>query len=114
MDKLDQRYAPLTELLFQKATREKIPLNGTLELSPICNMNCKMCYIHKSVKEVKEHPRPMMRLNEWISLAEEMKRQGTLYLLLQEENLYCGRIFGHYMKNYIKWDFLSLLIQMVH
>lgn len=82
MDKLDQRYAPLTELLFQKATKEKIPLNGTLELSPICNMNCKMCYIHKSVKEVKEHPRPMMRLNEWISLAEEMKRQGTLYLLL--------------------------------
>ena len=64
MDKLDQRYAPLTELLFQKATREKIPLNGTLELSPICNMNCKMCYIHKSVKEVKEHPRPMKKLDD--------------------------------------------------
>lgn len=80
--KLDQNYAPLTELLFQKATKNRIPLNGTLELSPICNMNCKMCYIRKSVKEVEEHTRPMMRLDEWLSLAEEMKRQGTLYLLL--------------------------------
>ena len=40
--------APLTEKLYQKADMEKIPLNGTFELSPVCNFSCRMGYVRKT------------------------------------------------------------------
>ena len=46
--------APLTEKLYQKADMEKIPLNGTFELSPVCNFSCRMCYVRKTQKEVAD------------------------------------------------------------
>lgn len=73
---------PITEMLFRKAVREKIPLHATFELSPICNLACKMCYIRKNPEEVNKHPRKIMNLEEWIELAQEIRKQGTLYLLL--------------------------------
>ena len=35
----------ITEYLHTKASRLGIPLNGTFELTPLCNMNCRMCYV---------------------------------------------------------------------
>ena len=37
-----------TEYLFQKATAAGMPLSGTFELTPVCNMDCKMCYVRMS------------------------------------------------------------------
>ena len=34
--------------LFAKAARNRIPLYGVLELLPLCNLNCDMCYVHLS------------------------------------------------------------------
>ena len=39
---------PVTEYLFRKATRQRIPLGGTFELTPVCNMDCRMCYVKMS------------------------------------------------------------------
>lgn len=72
----------LTDRLYQKAGNRKIPLSGTFELSPVCNFSCKMCYVRKTVQEVKEHPRKMMSLEQWIELAEQARKEGMLYLLL--------------------------------
>ena len=34
---------------FEFSSRQKgIPLHGTFELTPLCNLNCKMCYVHLS------------------------------------------------------------------
>lgn len=74
--------ARLTDRLYQKAGDRKIPLSGTFELSPVCNFACKMCYVRKTIQEVKEHPRKMMSLEQWIELAEQAKKEGMLYLLL--------------------------------
>lgn len=41
-----------------------------------------MCYVRKTASEVKQHNRPIMNLEEWLSVAEKMREQGTLYLLL--------------------------------
>ena len=38
--------------LRDKADRNLIPINGTFELLPMCNMDCKMCYIRLDKKEV--------------------------------------------------------------
>ena len=67
--------------LISKAARSHTPINGSFELLPLCNMNCGMCYVRLS--------RPEMDLQghlhsaaEWISLARQMQKSGTLFLLL--------------------------------
>ena len=72
---------PVTEYLFRKATRQRIPLGGTFELTPVCNMDCRMCYVKMS-RQQQEAIRPLMTAGEWLHLAEEAKNQGMLYLLL--------------------------------
>lgn len=84
--------------LFAKAARNRIPLYGVLELLPLCNLNCDMCYVHLSKQEVQSQGR-LRSLDEWISLAKQMKDAGTLFLLLtggepllfhQFKELYCA------------------------
>ena len=72
----------LTDFLYRKATTMKIPLSGTFELSPVCNFSCKMCYVRKTMKEVKEHSRPILTLDDWRRIAKEARDAGMLYLLL--------------------------------
>lgn len=67
--------------LIQNALQAGIPINGSLELLPLCNMNCDMCYVRLDREEM-EHAGSLRTLEEWLSLAEEMKNAGTLFLLL--------------------------------
>lgn len=71
----------LTEYLHMKASRTKTPISGTLELSPLCNMDCKMCYIKMS-KEKQESIARLRTKEEWIELAQKAKEKGMLFLLL--------------------------------
>lgn len=72
----------ITHHMFKKASRLRIPLSGTFELSPVCNFDCKMCYVRKTQKEVDTSLRKIMSCEEWIALAKQMKEEGMLYLLL--------------------------------
>lgn len=72
---------PITDYLHTKAARMGIPLNGTFELTPLCNMDCRMCYVRMS-KEQQEQISPLRTAKEWISLGEEAKKRGMTYLLL--------------------------------
>lgn len=73
---------PLTKYLYTKASFAKLPISGTFELSPICNFDCKMCYVKKTPKEVLEHNRDAVTLEQWLKIAEDAKTEGMLYLLL--------------------------------
>ena len=35
----------ITGYLHEKAARLGVPLSGSFELTPCCNMACKMCYV---------------------------------------------------------------------
>lgn len=72
---------PVTEYLHAKAAKNHIPLSGTFEVTPVCNMNCRMCYVRMS-REQQEAIRPLRRAEEWLALGEEAKKHGLLYLLL--------------------------------
>lgn len=74
--------SPLTDYMFYKADNAGIPLSGTFELTPLCNFSCRMCYVRKTAKEVRDSKRPMMTLDQWLTLAEEACDAGMLYLLL--------------------------------
>ena len=84
--------------LFAKAARNHIPLYGVLELLPLCNLNCDMCYVHLSKQEMQSQG-GLRSVDEWISFAHQMKDAGTLFLLLtggepllfpQFKELYCA------------------------
>lgn len=74
--------SPLTDFMFYKADNAGIPLSGTFELTPLCNFSCRMCYVRKTAKEVRDSKRPMMTLDQWLTLAGEACDAGMLYLLL--------------------------------
>lgn len=63
------------------ANRKGTPLSGTFELSPCCNMDCRMCYVRKSRQEV-EKAGGEIGPEQWLSMAEECRNAGMLFLLL--------------------------------
>ena len=77
--------------LIERAARGQIPLNASLELLPVCNMNCDMCYVRLSGEEMERQGR-LRRADEWLALADQMKEAGTLFVLLTggEPLLYPG------------------------
>lgn len=67
--------------LFDMAKKQRSPISGSIELLPLCNMNCDMCYVRLSTEEMKQKGR-MRTADEWLALAQQMKAAGTLFLLL--------------------------------
>lgn len=96
----------LTQYLFQKATKRKIPLSGTFELSPLCNFSCRMCYVRKTPEEVRNHPRKMMTKEQWLRIAEEARKQGLLYLLLTGGEPFIWPDFWELYEKLIEMGFL--------
>lgn len=72
----------VSDILTDKAIYMKVPLNGTFELSPLCNFSCSMCYVRKTRKEVCESPRGILTLDDWRRIAKEARAAGMLNLLL--------------------------------
>lgn len=70
-----------TEYLYRRATAAGIPLSGTFELTPVCNMDCKMCYVRLSRKD-QEAIGPLADAQRWLALGKEARDAGMLYLLL--------------------------------
>ena len=78
----DIEYGNSVEMkLFALAETQLSPLYGVLELTPLCNMNCDMCYVRLSKKEMESKGR-MVSLEKWLMLAKEMKDAGVLFVLL--------------------------------
>lgn len=67
--------------LMAKAAQSRTPLSGTFELSPKCNMNCRMCYIRMTESEIQKIGRERTA-EEWIALGKSCAEQGMLFLLL--------------------------------
>lgn len=73
--------SPAEKILQMKADQAKIPLGGSLELLPLCNMDCKMCYVRKTRQEMEAEGR-MLSCDEWLRIADEGVQAGMLFLLL--------------------------------
>ena len=71
----------IEQFLCEKATINCTPINAILELTPLCNMNCDMCYVRLDKEEMNQKGR-LRSAKEWIDLADKMKDAGTLFVLL--------------------------------
>lgn len=79
------------KVLALRAAAMHVPFAGTFELTPSCNMNCRMCYIRHS-RQQTDRQGGVLPASSWIRIASEARELGTLYLLLTggEPMLYPG------------------------
>lgn len=66
----------MSRYLHSRATKNKVPLSGHFELTQNCNFSCPMCYVHESCRKEE------LDTKTWLSLAEQAKNAGMLFLLL--------------------------------
>lgn len=71
----------IKKMLMQKASIKRVPISGTFEITPLCNMNCRMCYIRMTEKEMNERG-TMLTAEDWIELGKECVKRGMLFLLI--------------------------------
>lgn len=67
--------------LMMLAEADNIPLTGSMELLPLCNLGCSMCYIRLTKPEMEARGR-MRTGREWLELGRQMVQAGTLFVLL--------------------------------
>ena len=63
----------------KKARETDTPISGNFELTPLCNLDCKMCYVHLTNPSVKER---MLSGDEWIDLMGQAIEHGMMNALL--------------------------------
>lgn len=71
----------LSRYLHAKGKQLGLPINGTFELTPRCNFNCKMCYVHLTDEEMKQRGKELTAA-QWLQIGEEAKQAGVVFLLL--------------------------------
>lgn len=71
----------ITEYLYRRASAMGTPLSGTFELTPVCNMDCKMCYVRLSADQQRALG-PLADADQWLALGRQAVEAGMLYLLL--------------------------------
>ena len=59
----------IEQQMFTMATEKKVPLYGVLELLPLCNLNCDMCYVRMSREEMEEVGR-LRTMEEYPALSD--------------------------------------------
>lgn len=72
---------PFYKTVWEKAFADAIPISGTFELTPRCNFNCRMCYVHLAEKEIYKHGTEMTA-KQWLRIAKEAKEAGTIWLCI--------------------------------
>ena len=74
-------YSALIDYLFWKSTDSGVPLSGTFELTARCNLDCKMCYIHKRANDALAR-KSELTAAQWLNCATAAQKRGMLLLLL--------------------------------
>ena len=70
---------PFYKAVWEKAFAEAIPISGTFELTPRCNFNCRMCYVHLKPEQIPKYGKELTA-KEWINIARVAKEAGTTWL----------------------------------
>ena len=85
--------------MIQERTREAdIPYHGSFELTPLCNLDCKMCYVHLQDPSVRHR---MLSGEQWISLIQQAIDEGMMEAMLTG---------GEAMTHPAFWDIYMYLI----
>ena len=99
----------ISEYLFKKAARDRIPLNVTFELSPVCNFQCKMCYVRKTEAQIHKEGKRLRTREEWLEIAKQLRDAGTLYILITGGEPF---LYPHFKELYAELHKMGFLIMI--
>ena len=74
-------YRRILEFYSLMSRENHTPYYGTFELTPRCNMNCKMCYIRMTPEEMKSVGTELTA-DEWLRIGKEAVDKGMMHVLL--------------------------------
>lgn len=95
-------------LLVKKSKNQGIPCSACFELTPFCNFNCNMCYIHLSQEQAKQEGE-LLTTDQWIRIAEDAKSNGTLGIELTGGEAITRPDFKVLYETFVKMGFLITL-----
>lgn len=73
-------FGTVNRFLDMKARKKGIPIRGMFELTPLCNLDCKMCYVHLSKEQLGQ--RQLLTTAEWKCLMEQAIHAGMMDAML--------------------------------
>ena len=72
-------YNQFLQMATKNARENDTPISGCFELTPLCNLDCKMCYVHLSDPTVKAR---MLSGDQWIDLMRQAIDHDMMIALL--------------------------------
>ena len=60
-----------------KVTTDRVPVNGSIELTGKCNFRCAHCY-----NDIQGRGNEELDTTQWKSILDQMTEAGTLFLLI--------------------------------
>lgn len=73
--------AQIRRALTVKCAAAGVPVSGTFELTPRCNLRCRMCYVRMTPEQMKPFGKEKTA-QEWLDIARQAKEDGLAFLLL--------------------------------
>lgn len=90
--------SPIEKRLVDNANQLYFPISAALELSPLCNLKCDMCYVRMEQRELKQRG-GYRGISFWLDIAEQLRKEGTLFLLLTGGE---PLLYPHFKELYLK------------
>lgn len=74
-------FSDVRRQLSRKCAALGIPVSGVFELTPRCNLRCRMCYVRLTPEEMKPLGQELT-VEQWVQLAEQSRDAGMAFLLI--------------------------------
>lgn len=84
------------------------PVKASFEITPLCNFNCPMCYVHMARNSETESR--MLTADNWINIAEQAKKMGVLNLTLTGGEIFT---YSEFWKLYSELNKMGFLITLL-
>ena len=72
-----RRYKAIRRYLSLAAWEKNIPISGSFELTPLCNFDCKMCYVHLTRDQMKG--KELLSVEQWKDIMSQAVQNGMMY-----------------------------------
>lgn len=75
-----KRYDSVRRFIGMQARKNRTPVTGSFELTPLCNLDCKMCYVHLCKEQM--NGAELLPVQTWIDIAQQAIDAGMMYVQL--------------------------------
>ena len=75
-----RRYQQVRRYLSFKAREKNLPISNSFELTPLCNLDCKMCYVHLQKEQM--HGAELLTTEQWKDVMRQSIDVGMMFATL--------------------------------